>query len=137
MSQSNFKTDLYHRKFFYFSSFLSSVFTILNQILIIYFRLVTICYYAIRSYHSGRKVKSLEESNALDNDNNLGDELVFATKQKRKYYKKMEKESFDADMLRLFEAFMEAAPQLILQLYVLTLNGLADGWYLGMYDFCI
>ena len=47
------------------------------------------------------------------------------------YYSKMVKEDLDAMILRLFEAFLEAAPQLVLQVYILTLNGLDDGWFLG------
>jgi len=39
--------------------------------------------------------------------------------ERRKYYEYMVYEDTDATMLRLFECFMEAAPQLVLQLYIL------------------
>lgn len=41
------------------------------------------------------------------------------SRERRKYYEYMVYEDTDASMLRLFECFMEAAPQLILQLYIL------------------
>ena len=47
------------------------------------------------------------------------------------FFERMVDEDVDSMMLRLFEAFMEAAPQLVLQLYVLSGNGLNDGWTLG------
>ncbi|CAG7817712.1 unnamed protein product, partial [Allacma fusca] len=39
--------------------------------------------------------------------------------KEEKYYKKMEKEDSDSASLRLFERFMEAAPQVTLQLYII------------------
>jgi hypothetical protein len=38
----------------------------------------------------------------------------------KKYFQYMVYEDTDATMLRLFECFMEAAPQLVLQLYILA-----------------
>lgn len=43
-------------------------------------------------------------------------------KQNEFYYQKMIFEDTDAALLRLFEAFMEAAPQLVLQIYILVKN---------------
>ena len=40
--------------------------------------------------------------------------------EQKKYYQYMVYEDTDATMLRLFECFMEAAPQLVLQLYILA-----------------
>lgn len=42
--------------------------------------------------------------------------------EKKKIYMKMIYEDADATMLRLFESFMESAPQLILQVYIITKN---------------
>lgn len=42
--------------------------------------------------------------------------------EKRKIYMKMIYEDADATMLRLFESFMESAPQLMLQMYIITRN---------------
>lgn len=41
---------------------------------------------------------------------------------KKKVYMKMIYEDADATMLRLFESFMESAPQLMLQMYIITKN---------------
>ena len=40
-------------------------------------------------------------------------------------------EDVDSALLRLFECFMEAAPQLTLQLYIMQTNGMEDGIILG------
>lgn len=42
--------------------------------------------------------------------------------EKKKMYMKMIYEDADATMLRLFESFMESAPQLMLQMYIITQN---------------
>lgn len=42
--------------------------------------------------------------------------------EKKRVYMKMIYEDADATMLRLFESFMESAPQLILQMYIITKN---------------
>lgn len=42
--------------------------------------------------------------------------------EKKKMYMKMIYEDADATMLRLFESFMESAPQLMLQMYIITKN---------------
>lgn len=42
--------------------------------------------------------------------------------EKRRVYMKMIYEDADATMLRLFESFMESAPQLMLQMYIITKN---------------
>lgn len=42
--------------------------------------------------------------------------------EKKKIYMKMIYEDADATMLRLFESFMESAPQLMLQMYIITKN---------------
>jgi hypothetical protein len=39
---------------------------------------------------------------------------------KKRYFKYMANEDTDAAMLRLFGCFMEAAPQLVLQIYILA-----------------
>ncbi|ELU18097.1 hypothetical protein CAPTEDRAFT_24438, partial [Capitella teleta] len=48
---------------------------------------------------------------------------------KRHWYERMLYEDTDATLLRLMECFMEAAPQLVLQLYIISINGLHDEWY--------
>jgi hypothetical protein len=42
--------------------------------------------------------------------------------EQEKYFQYMVYENTDATMLRLFECFMEAAPQLVLQIYILAKN---------------
>lgn len=42
--------------------------------------------------------------------------------ERRKIYMRMVYEDADATMLRLFESFMESAPQLMLQMYIITQN---------------
>lgn len=42
--------------------------------------------------------------------------------EKKKVYMRMIYEDADATMLRLFESFMESAPQLMLQMYIMTRN---------------
>ena len=49
----------------------------------------------------------------------------------KKYFQYMVYEDTDATMLRLFECFMEAAPQLVLQIYILAkgqTNRKIDEW---------
>lgn len=55
---------------------------------------------------------------------NYGIEFRHATnkEEKKRIYLKMINEDADATLLRLFESFMEASPQLILQMYILTKN---------------
>ena len=53
--------------------------------------------------------------------------------QKAKFYRQMVLEEIDSMLLRLFEAFLEAAPQLVLQLYICTQIGLEEGTGLGRY----
>lgn len=48
--------------------------------------------------------------------------------EKRQIYMKMIYEDADATMLRLFESFMESAPQLMLQMYIITKNYPFDDW---------
>lgn len=48
--------------------------------------------------------------------------------EKRGIYMKMIYEDADATMLRLFESFMESAPQLMLQMYIITKNYPFDDW---------
>lgn len=45
----------------------------------------------------------------------------------------MVREDVDAGLLRMFECFMEAAPQLMLQLYFMVNNGAVDGYLLCKY----
>ena len=45
------------------------------------------------------------------------------SKQKRHWYELMLYEDTDSALLRLFECFMEAAPQLTLQLYIMCRYG--------------
>lgn len=58
--------------------------------------------------------------------------------EQKKYYQYMIYEDTDATMLRLFECFMEAAPQLVLQLYILARKSTSnDPTLLGMnIDLC-
>lgn len=48
--------------------------------------------------------------------------------EKRRIYMKMIYEDADATLLRLFESFMESAPQLMLQMYIITKNYPFDDW---------
>jgi hypothetical protein len=41
------------------------------------------------------------------------------------------REQNDASILRLFETFLESAPQLVLQLYILLWHHHYDGWIQG------
>ena len=68
------------------------------------FRYIESFSYGIRS----RKTKSKEQQNDL--------------------YELMLRENVDAGLLRMFEAFMEAAPQLLLQLIILISQGATDGY---------
>ncbi|XP_054711713.1 XK-related protein 6-like [Uloborus diversus] len=63
------------------------------------------------------------------------DSLYFGLKSNRKkskvqeqvdFYKQMIYEDADATLLRLFECFMEAAPQLVLQIYIFSQSSLLD-----------
>ena len=56
--------------------------------------------------------------------------------KRRRFYDKMVNEDTDAMLLRLFESFMEAAPQLVLQLYIITQIGTDKGTFLGMFEDC-
>ena len=47
--------------------------------------------------------------------------IKFMKKPDVKYYKLMIHEDTDATMLRLFECFLESAPQLLIQLYLIIL----------------
>lgn len=51
--------------------------------------------------------------------------------EKAKFYRHMVLEDIDSMLLRLFEAFLEAAPQLVLQLYICTQIGMEEGVGLG------
>ena len=48
-------------------------------------------------------------------------------KQKLHWYHLMLYEDTDSALLRLIECFMEAAPQLVLQLYIMCVLGAQDG----------
>ncbi|ELU04625.1 hypothetical protein CAPTEDRAFT_173571 [Capitella teleta] len=50
--------------------------------------------------------------------------------KRRNWYERMLDEDTDSMLLRLFEAFMEAAPQLVLQLYIMTQIGTSEGVFL-------
>ena len=54
-----------------------------------------------------------------------------STRQKRLYERMMD-EDVDGMMIRMFEAFMQAAPQLVLQFYVMTQLKLDAGVGVGM-----
>ena len=56
--------------------------------------------------------------------------------QRRALYDRMVDEDTDAMLLRLFEAFMENAPQLVLQLYIMTQIGTSEGVFLGNIHAC-
>ncbi|XP_013382547.1 XK-related protein 6 [Lingula anatina] len=49
-------------------------------------------------------------------------------KEREKYYYLMLFEDVDSSMLRLFECFTEAAPQLVLQLYIMINQGTDEHW---------
>ena len=52
-------------------------------------------------------------------------------RKKREWFKQMVYEDVDSALLRLFETFMEAAPQLVLQLYIMLKNKNTDT-FMGM-----
>ena len=53
--------------------------------------------------------------------------------KRRRFYDKMVNEDTDAMLLRLFESFMESAPQLVLQLYIITQIGTDKGTFIGKF----
>ena len=53
--------------------------------------------------------------------------------KRRRFYDKMVNEDTDSMLLRLFESFMESAPQLVLQLYIITQIGTDKGVGLGRF----
>ena len=75
---------------------------------IYFFRLCDVFYYAYQSRHS-------------KHDWYL----------RRKYYERMLDEDTDCNLVRLFETFLENAPQLVLQLYVMSQIGTEEGTLLG------
>ena len=50
---------------------------------------------------------------------------------RRMFYERMIDEETECTLVRLFETFLENAPQLVLQLYVITLIGTTKGLVLG------
>lgn len=54
-------------------------------------------------------------------------------KQKKRYYMVMRMEDVDACCIRMFECFLEAAPQLVLQIYILMQNRQEESWIFGMF----
>ena len=74
----------------------------------IFFRLADVIYYAYQSRNSKRDWY-----------------------HRRKFYERMLDEDTDCNLVRLFETFLENAPQLVLQLYVMTQLGTDEGVYLG------
>ena len=58
--------------------------------------------------------------------------------EKRHWYDQMLFEDADSCLLRLIECFMEAAPQLVLQLFILTKHGSEEHTLLGEFcNFCL
>lgn len=49
----------------------------------------------------------------------------------RDWYQEKVNEDTDASLLRLFECYLEAAPQLTLQLYILLVHGFSEPIHLG------
>ena len=66
--------------------------------------------YGLKSRWAGYEESKLEPNSA---------ERRRAFQKKLKYYTLMVYEDADATLLRLFECFMESAPQLVLQIYIL------------------
>ena len=66
--------------------------------------------YGLKSRWAGFEESRLEPDSA---------ERRRALQKKVKYYTLMVYEDADATLLRLFECFMESAPQLVLQIYIL------------------
>ena len=57
------------------------------------------------------------------------------SKKDRQWYSLLAFEDTDSTLLRLLECFLEATPQLTLQLYIMLTLGLHDGWFMGMSHF--
>ena len=64
-----------------------------------------------------------EESRLAETSDTLG--AARAREKRVKYYTLMVYEDADATLLRLFECFMESAPQLVLQVLVMSANFVA------------
>jgi len=53
-------------------------------------------------------------------------------KERQRHYRVMRMEDVDACCIRMFECFLEAAPQLVLQIYILTIHRQAEEtWIIG------
>ncbi len=52
-------------------------------------------------------------------------------RERRWYHKRMLDENTDISLVRLFETFLENAPQLVLQIYIMTQIGTQDGLLRG------
>ena len=52
-------------------------------------------------------------------------------KEKKRHYIVMRMEDVDACCIRMFECFLEAAPQLVLQIYILMHNRQQESWLIG------
>ncbi len=53
---------------------------------------------------------------------------------RRQCYERMLDENTDCNLVRLFETFLENAPQLVLQLYVVSQIGTSVGHFLGKFQ---
>lgn len=60
--------------------------------------------------------------------------LVYGIRSKkdRHWFNMLAFEDTDSALLRLLECFLEATPQLALQLYIMMTLGLQNGWLMGM-----
>ena len=52
-------------------------------------------------------------------------------RERRHWYQRMRDEDTDSNLVRLFETFVENAPQLVLQMYILMMLGNSEGMFLG------
>ena len=57
-------------------------------------------------------------------------------KERKRHYRVMRMEDVDASCIRMFECFLEAAPQLVLQIYILMSLAEKENTLTGMFKRC-